>query len=189
MLKGRDCHDGLTGRDGLPEPPGAPGRVGMNGQKGDKGEKGEPGMLGRPEPPGAVNGGAVYTRLEKTSCANISGTSLVYSGHVGRTHYTHKGNYQWLPNSPEYAENIPGVQGNSYVLEFEYETHAGGPLYSFRGHNVQCAVCHVSTRAAVLMIPARVTCPTEGITFTTLPHTNVLDKNSESVPGSHVSSK
>ena len=76
----------LVDIDGLPGSSGAPGkngRDGTNGQKGDKGERGEPGRVG---PPGPVSGGATYTRWGRTSCSNITGTSLVYSGRAGKSH-------------------------------------------------------------------------------------------------------
>ena len=45
-----------------------------------------------------------------------------------------------------------------YVYGAEYETR-DGPLSAFNNHNVPCAVCYVSTRGTVLMIPAKPTCP------------------------------
>ena len=119
---GRDGRDGSTGRDGLPGPPGAPGRNGRDGargQKGDKGERGEPGIVGAPGP---VSGGATYTRWGRTSCPNITGTSLVYSGRAGKSWYNQRGgggNYQCLPNNPEYGQYTPGVQGYSPILGVE----------------------------------------------------------------------
>ena len=193
-------HDGPAGRDGLPGPAGAPGkdgRDGTNGQKGDKGERGEPGIVG---PPGPVSGGATYTRWGRTSCPNITGTSLVYSGRAGKSWYSHSGgggNYQCLPNNPEYGQYIPGVHaGHSSIYGVEYQLDHGSPLPVQIDHNVPCAVCHVSTRAAVLMIPAWRHCPSQW----TLEYTGYLmterynhgkatyecvDKDAESVPGSH----
>ena len=125
LLSGRDGRDGPAGRDGLPGPAGAPGRDGrdgavgqkgekgaigtsgrngINGQKGDNGERGEAGIAG---PSGPVSGGATYTRWGRTSCPNITGTSLVYSGRAGKSWHTHSGgggNYQCLPNNPQYGE-------------------------------------------------------------------------------------
>ena len=40
------------------------------------------------------------------------------------------------------------------VLGSEYQ----GPLWGTSHHNVPCAVCCVSTRSKVLMIPAKVNC-------------------------------
>ena len=88
LVTGRDGRDGPAGRDGLPAgAPGKDGRDGTNGQKGTKGERGEPGIVGAPGP---VSGGATYTRWGRTSCPNITGTSLVYSGRAGKSWYSHK---------------------------------------------------------------------------------------------------
>ena len=161
LIKGCDGRDGLTGRDGLPGPTGAPGRNGhdgTSGQKGDKGERGEPGIV---KAPGPVSGGATYTRWGRTSCPNITGTSLVYNGRAGKSWLDQRGgggNYQCLPNNPEYGQYTPGVQGYSTIFGVEYQ----GPIQTaLHDHNVPCAVCHVSTRAAVLMIPAWHHCPSQ----------------------------
>ena len=168
LLKGRDGRDGVTGRDGLPGPPGAPGQDGLdgtNGQKGDKGERGDPGVVGPPGPPGPVSGGATYIRWGRTSCPSITGTSLLYNGRAAKSFFTQKGgggNYQCLPNNPEYGGSTPGVQGYSpiYGVEYMYELPNGSPFSdSLHENNVPCAVCHVSTRSAVLMIPAWRHCP------------------------------
>ena len=88
----------------------------------------------------------------------------------------------------------PGVQGHSPIFGVEYELPIQTALYE---HNVPCAVCHVSTRAAVLMIPAWRHCPSQW----TLEYTGYLmtekynhntatyecvDKDAEAVPGSRV---
>ena len=112
---GRDGRDGSTGRDGLPGPPGRNGRDGTRGQKGDKGERGEPGIV---EAPGPVSGGATYTRWGRTSCPNITGTSLVYSGRAGKSWYNQRGgggNFQCLPNNPEYGLYPWGPGALSYI--------------------------------------------------------------------------
>ena len=161
LLSGHDGRDGPAGRDGLPGPAGAPGKDGRDGtigQKGDKGEKGEPGIVG---PPGPVSGGATYTRWRRTLCPSIAGTSLVYSGRAGKSWYTHTGgggNYQCLPNNPEYGRFSPGVQNYAPIYGVEYQTYSFNNQHILN-HNVPCAVCHVSTRAAVLMIPAWRHCP------------------------------
>ena len=195
LIKGRDGRDGSTGRDGLPGRPGTPGRNGLDGtrgQKGDKGERGEPGLVGAPGP---VSGGATYTRWGRTSCPNITGTSLVYNGRAGKSWWNQRGgggNYQCLPNNPEYGQYTPGVQGLSHIFGVEYRSQI---LTALQYHNVPCAVCHVSTRAAVLMIPAWRHCPSQW----TLEYTGYLmtekydhntatyecvDKDAEAVPGS-----
>ena len=216
LLKGRDgCNgrdgrngcdgrDGLAGRDGLPGPPGVPERDGLdgnNGQKGDKGERGDPGVVGPPGPPGPVSGGATYIRWGRTSCPSITGTRLVYNGRAAKSYYTHKGgggNYQCLPNNPEYGGYRAGVQAQSFIYGVEYETRSGSPLSSLYNHNVPCAVCHVSTRSAVLMIPAWRHCPSgwtvEYTGYLMSAHYNegkatyeCVDKDAESIPGSSAS--
>ena len=102
----------------------------------------------------------VYTRWGNSACPNITGTELVYTGRAGGTHYAQKGgaaNYLCLPMDPEY--NLPstaGVQGYSTVWGAEYEI----PVVAEQNHEVPCAVCHGTTRVAVLMIPAKASCPT-----------------------------
>ena len=52
---------------------------------------------------------------------------------------------------------IPGVQGRSYVYGTEHE---GPPLApGMIQHNGPCAVCDVPNKSRVLMIPAKLTCP------------------------------
>ena len=199
LLSGRDGRDGPAGRDGLPGPAGAPGKDGhdgTNGQKGNKGERGEPGIVG---PPGPVSGGATYTRWGRTSCPSIAGTSLVYSGRAGKSFYNHGGgggNYQCLPNNPEYGQYTSGIQNLAPIYGVEYQLDGGSPLPVQHDHNVPCAVCHVSTRAAVLMIPAWRHCPSQWIMEYTgylmtehRTHSKAtyecVDKDAESVPGSH----
>jgi hypothetical protein len=61
-----------------------------------------------------------------------------------------------MPANPEYTLNYrSGVTGYAHIHKVEYEI----PLRGGHNHNVPCAVCHVSTRPAVLMIPARTSCP------------------------------
>ena len=176
VLRGRDERDG---RDGVPGP------------RGPQGQRGDQGVAG---PPGPRNGGVVYTRWGKSSCPSVSGTTLVYVGRAGGTHYTHKGgaaNYRCMPDDSDYLSYTPGVQGYSFVYGAEYKR----PLRAVYHHNVPCAVCYASTRVAVTMIPAKTQCPTNW----TLEYTGYLmsdnknhqhtmyecvDKNPDSVPGS-----
>ena len=141
LLRGRD---GLTGRDGAP---------------GAQGPAGPPGPQG---PPGSPSGGAIYTRWGKSSCPQIEGTELVYSGITGGTYYTHSGggaNYLCMPHDAEYSTTLTyssGVQGYAQIHGTEYGVV---PLQGTHDHNVPCAVCYVSTRPTVLVIPAKPTCP------------------------------
>ena len=141
MLRGRD---GLPGRDGVP---GAQGPAGPRGIRG---------------PPGPPSGGATYTRWGKRSCPPIQGTEILYSGITGGTHYTQAGggaNHLCMPHDPEYSNTLTyraGVQGYAYVYGSEYEV----PVQGTHNHEIACAVCYVSTRPTVLMIPAKASCPT-----------------------------
>ena len=110
-------------------------------------------------------------------CPSITGTSLVYSGRAGKSWYNQQGggsNYQCLPNNPEYGQYDKGVQGHCPIYGTEYQLNSGSPLPGLSERNVPCAVCHVSTRAAVLMIPEWHHCPSQW----------TLD-TAETVPGSH----
>ena len=135
ILRGRDGRDG---RDGAPGPQGVPGRQG---------------------PPGPRSAGVTYTRWGKTTCPSVSGTELVYAGKAGGSHYTHQGggaNYLCMPEDPEYTLRFTsGDRGQSYVYGAEYED----PIPGGHNFNVPCVVCYAFTRAAVMMIPAKTTCP------------------------------
>ena len=116
-------------------------------------------------PPGPTTGGVVYTRWGRTTCPSTSGTQLLYAGRAAGTWHNQRGggaNYLCLPEQPQYSTYTAGVQnGRAYLYGAEYQTTGGdnGPLRSFHDHNVPCAVCYTSTRETVVMIPARLTCP------------------------------
>ena len=134
--------------------------------------------------------------MVESSCPNVSGTKLVYTGRTGGTHYTRKGgaaNYLCMPLDPEYTlSHRPGVDGHNYVYGAEYKQ----PLRGSHSHNVPCAVCSVSTREMVLMIPAKTSCPTSwtreyyGYLMSenkghNRSHYECVDKDPESISGSH----
>ena len=71
------------------------------------------------------------------------------------------------------------------------------PLGSVFGHNAPCAVCFAATRDTILMVPAKLTCPTnwtlEYTGYLTSEHIGhyrstyeCVDKDPESVPGLNV---
>lgn len=138
----------LRGRDGLPGRDGSPGPYGYPGPRG---------------PPGysPSQGGATYTRWGKTSCPNIHDTEHVYTGIASGTYYNHNGggvNYLCLPNDPEYPLGYTRGRGSDVGLL--YGAQYAYPLVDGANHrHVPCAVCHVPTRAAVIMIPAKAACP------------------------------
>ena len=85
-----------------------------------------------------------------------------------------------------------GVRGDNYVYGTEYEV----PIQGIHEHNVPCAVCAVSIREMVLMIPAKTSCPTswtrEYYGYLMSEHQReersmyeCVDKDQESLSGSH----
>ena len=204
MLRGRDGRDGQNGRDGRDGLPGAQGPQGPRGEPGPAGgppgPRGQPGARGATGPQGPVgptgprSGGVTYIRWGKSSCPNIAGTELVYSGRAGGSHYQHAGaaNYLCMPTDPQYTLRYrAGVQGKMYVYGTEYQD----PLQGSNDHNVPCAVCAVSTREMVLMIPAKTSCPTswtrEYYGYLMSQHRShhpslyeCVDRDQESLPGS-----
>ena len=160
--KGQKGERGLHGANGLRGPPGPMGTVGSKGQKGERGLHGANGLRG---PPGHTSSGVVYTRWGRTTCPSSFGTQLLYAGRAAGSGYHEKGgaaNYICLPEQPQYSTYTAGTQiGRAHLYGAEYQTGAYdiGPLSSLYNHNVPCAVCYASTRETVIMIPARVSCP------------------------------
>jgi len=110
------------------------------------------------------NGGTVYVRWGHDQCPSTA--QLVYSGRVGGPQYNQHGggsNPQCLPMDPNFLTPISGIQGRALIYGAEYETFTDSNSHVHGRHNfdVPCAVCHVSNRTAVYMIPAKYTCPTE----------------------------
>ena len=142
----------LRGRDGLPGRDGAPGPAGPRGEHGPQGKEGLH---------GPTSGGATYIRWGKSSCPGVTGTELVYSGIAGGSQHDQDGggsNYLCMPIDPEYSSTLTyaaGIQDSSPIHGAEYEH----PVQGTHNHNVPCAVCRVSTRPTVVMIPAKASCP------------------------------
>ena len=142
------------------------GPQGVAGNKGDRGDTGLTGPQGERGLPGPASGGAVYVRWGRTVCPSDQGTELVYSGRAGGSHWNQQGggaNHLCLPDDPDHLQYTSGVQGWSYVYGVEIRP-VSQPLQNVLYHNVPCAVCHVTTRATLLMIPAKVNCPTNWTT-------------------------
>ncbi len=169
-----------------------PGRDGSPGLRGDPGPEGKIGPQG---PSGPASGGVMYTRWGKSTCPDIPGTELLYSGIAGGTYHTHKGgggNYLCIPKDPEYIlPHAEGVRGHAYVVGGEYND----PIQGVNNHNIPCAVCEVSNRAKIIMIPAKATCPKSwtreyyGYIMTSYYHLSrtrfeCVDKDQESIAGS-----
>ena len=108
----------------------------------------------------------MYTRWGRTTCPSTSGTQLLYAGRAAGSDFREKGggaNYLCLPEDPEYSTYTAEAQSaRAFLYGAEYQTggsYANGPLRSFHDHNVPCAVCYTATRETVVMIPARLSCP------------------------------
>ena len=136
----------------------------------------------------------VYTRWGNSGCPNIAGTELVYTGRAGGSFFDQRGggaNYLCLPMDPEYnLTSTAGVQGDSPVWGAEYQD----PVVGAHQDDVPCAVCHVTTRETVLMIPAKASCPTswteeyDGYLMSERDTTRrtmfvCVDREQESIPG------
>ena len=69
-----------------------------------------------------------------------------------------------MPLDPIWGNFNPAEKDEAYIYGAEYEIygHKNFPFYGrhevLHDHNVPCAVCQVSTRSMVLMIPARNQC-------------------------------
>ena len=166
---GRDGRDGLPGREGVRGPPGPQGEQGLQGIQGThgppgrQGEQGERGPQGAQGPPGPRSAGVTYIRWGKNSCPNVTGTELVYAGKAGGTAHDHAGGgveKLCLPLDPDYINASQSTSANffSTIQGAEYQT-LNGPHNNLYNHNVPCAVCYASTRAAMIMIPAKTQCP------------------------------
>ena len=176
------------------------GIVGPQGVAGNKGDRGDTGLTGPqgecgPQGPLAI-GGAVYVCWGRTVCPSDQGTELVYSGRAGGSCWSHQGggaNHLCLPDDPDHLQYGSGTQEYN-IYGVEYRLRSSQPLGNVNDHNVPCAVCHVTTRATLLMIPAKVNCPTNWTTeytgYLMTEHFNHLrstyecvDKDPESVSG------
>ena len=121
------------------------------------------GPRGLQGPPGPRIAGVSYIRWGKNSCPNAPGTELVYSGRAGGSEFDNPGGGAeklCLPHNPDYISN-PRSMNPTYFTTLhgsEYQGH-NGPLHNVHNQNVPCAVCYVSTRAVMIMIPAKTVCP------------------------------
>ena len=159
IFRCRECRDGRDGRDGVPGPRGLPGRDCNTGPQGVAGMKGDPG------PPGPKTGGVTYVRWGNSSCPDTEGTELVYTGRAAGSYYSHKGggaNYQCITLEPANFDSRSRTLDHSLIYYgVEYQVQDNTPLssHSILNHDAPCAVCYVTTRVAVLMIPGTYICP------------------------------
>ena len=163
ILRGRDGRDG---RDGAPGPRGPPGN---DGPQGEAGAVGPPGPAGPPGLAGSTKstaGGVTYIRWGQKTCPDVAGTELIYTGRAAGTYHTHNGggsNYLCLTNNPQTLEWGRGTGGEAAIFAAQYLMRDGTPESHrpLNGYLVPCAVCYVSSRTAILMIPGHYTCPKE----------------------------
>ena len=155
--KGEMGYEGMKGSKGENGTTGSPGSTGLTGPKGAPGQKG---MKGDKE---ERNGGTVYVRWGHDQCPSTA--QLVYSERAGEPYYSYSGggsNPQCLPLDPNFLRSISGNQrwrGLMYGAEYETNTDSSY-VYGHQNTDVPCAVCHVSNRTAVYMVPVKYTCPT-----------------------------
>ncbi|CAH1779897.1 unnamed protein product [Owenia fusiformis] len=202
-IYGRDGRDGRMGPSGPPGPQGKSGPQGPPGPQGLAGRDGRDGNSGQsqwandisrlleqlhhdvtnksrssgiqspPGQPGHSNGGAVYVRWGRTTCPDT--TENVYSGIMGKSHYTHTGsggNYLCLPREPEWGKTTAGEQSGAFIYGVEYQvSNSNNPFLTdnfpdptkpatwLHNHDAVCAVCRVPDRSSHFMLPAMKTCP------------------------------
>ena len=147
---GYQGNKGEKGSSGLPGPTGLTGPKGATGQKGVKGDKEE------------RNGGTVYVRWGHDQCPSTA--QLVYSGRAGGSWFDSGGgaNPQCLPMDPNYLRSISGDQywrAHMYGAEYEFVADSSSHFHGIPNTDVPCAVCYVTQRSTVYMLPAKYTCP------------------------------
>ena len=147
-------------------------------------------------PTNNANVRTTYTRWGNSSCPDVNGTTLVYSGLVGGTVYWSRGgasNSLCLPTDPE-LDVLP-TQSGSQSLPRMFGSEYESAFLGTQNENIPCAVCSVSGRSEVITIPAKVNCSTtwtrEYYGYLMAERTNAyrttytcVDVGMESVPGS-----
>ena len=161
-LKGEMGGHGNKGEEGDKGLPGLNGSKGNPGQKGIKGDVGQTGSKGATGQKGQKsNTGTVYIRWGHTHCPSTA--QLVYSGRTGGPKHDQGGgsNPQCLPLDPNFLRTISGPQARGYMYGAEYETNTDSRshVHGVDDTDVPCAVCYVSSRTAVYMVPAKYSCP------------------------------
>ena len=159
-IKGLIGNSGEKGNKGDSGIKGEIGRQGLKGEIGKAGPKGDQGQKGIKGDDGERNGGTVYVRWGHNQCPSTA--QLVYAGRAGGSQNKHTGggsNPQCLPLDPNYLSTHSGSQENiAYMYGAEYATfYSQKSVYN---HEVLCAVCYVTQRSTVYMVPAKYTCPT-----------------------------
>ena len=111
------------------------------------------------------SGGAQYIRWGRTTCPDVEGTELVYSGVAAGSFFSEQSggtNYLCLIDQPSFLSTVPGEQGPRGQLhgaEYEFLDPSPDGLQSLLNFNVPCAACHNTMRAGKIMIPGTSMCP------------------------------
>ena len=110
----------------------------------------------------------VYTRWGKTTCPSTSETQLLYAERAAGAFYTEKGEGSNYASVHQSSHSTPptllGHRLEDHIcmglsIRLLAGSYDNGPLKSFHDHNVPCAVCYISRKETVVMIPAHYTCP------------------------------
>ena len=115
----------------------------------------------RPLPINIATQRTTYTRWGNSTCPDVDGTTLVYSGYAGGSVYWRRGggaNIVCLPMDPEL--NILPIEDTIHGVTQMYGSEYESGFLGSQNENVPCAVCSVSSRSETIMIPAKVSCPT-----------------------------
>jgi len=134
-----------------------------------------------------------YIRWGNSTCEY--GADTMYSGYAAGGHYSHKGsaaNMLCLPPDPEYYSRT----SNGYQVIYGVEYEIVGVNNHANQRNMPCALCKVTGRSTMVMIPSHYECPQgwrkeyngyimagrhnqEGSSMY-----NCIDKSLEQIPGS-----
>jgi len=140
-------------------------------------------------PPSVVT----YIRWGNSTCEY--GADTMYSGYAAGGYYSHKGspaNMLCLPPDPEYYSR--SSSGSQYIYGVEYEISGVNSQADQR--NMPCALCKVTGRSTMVMIPSHYECPQgwrkEYNGYIMAGHYNqdgstmydCIDKSLEQIPGS-----
>ena len=105
-----------------------------------------------------------YVRWERTSCPNVTGTELVYSGRAGGMSMLslsiQGGGAEklCLSNDPDYLD---GTSNTAIAIPQSLHVHSGeyfyfaGTISSVYQHTVPRSICYTATRSSVLVIPVK----------------------------------
>ena len=112
---------------------------------------------------GGGGGGGIYIRWGRTSCPDTPGTELVYAGRAAGSHYKHGGggaNYLCVTEDPQSLRFLAGENNAAILYGSEYQAdHNNLPHRRLHDQDVPCALCHMTARRAVFMLPGRYECP------------------------------